>query len=252
MGWFLGRCPGFSCGSHTPNRLLGPWDGAQGFRADNPKPRNDSGHGCQVLRETSSRVWCTRSSTDTVCSVWLQELSRSASCRNGARPPSSTSTSSKPRVHADAPRMAEHGCSPAAPTNRRNQHPPACSARTSDTSRDQSVSAARTADLGHVEKVRSGLLLLILHVPSKAASAAGHPKTTPQREAAPWCFRKSPGPSKASQPGKPNCCPNQSMQCTMWRGLTGMTGTPAETCGEHGYWDGAQGFHAVDPKPQRP
>ena len=34
----LGRCPGFSCGSHTPNRLLGPWDGARGFRADHPKP----------------------------------------------------------------------------------------------------------------------------------------------------------------------------------------------------------------------
>ena len=38
MGRFLGRCPGFSCGSHTPNRLLGPWDGAQGFRAGDPKP----------------------------------------------------------------------------------------------------------------------------------------------------------------------------------------------------------------------
>ena len=25
----LGRCPGFSCGSHTPNRLLGSWDGAR-------------------------------------------------------------------------------------------------------------------------------------------------------------------------------------------------------------------------------
>ena len=34
----LGRCPGFSCGSHTPNRLLGPWDGARGFRAD-PHPK---------------------------------------------------------------------------------------------------------------------------------------------------------------------------------------------------------------------
>ena len=34
----LGRCPGFSCGS-TPNRLLGPWDGARGFPADpHPKP----------------------------------------------------------------------------------------------------------------------------------------------------------------------------------------------------------------------
>ena len=24
--WSLGRCPGFSCGSHIPNRLLGPYD----------------------------------------------------------------------------------------------------------------------------------------------------------------------------------------------------------------------------------
>ena len=29
----LGRCLGFSCGSHTPNRLLGHRDGAQGLRA---------------------------------------------------------------------------------------------------------------------------------------------------------------------------------------------------------------------------
>ena len=90
---FMGRCPGFSW-SHTPNRLLGHRDGAQGLRADNPKPRNDSGHGCQVLRENFFCVWCTRSSAvsqdpfvandphiiddDTVCSVWLQELSKSA------------------------------------------------------------------------------------------------------------------------------------------------------------------------------
>ena len=97
----------------------------------------------------------------------------------------------KPRVHADAhawPKTAaaQQHQQTVEISLRRLQRP------TSDTSRDQSVSAARTSDLGHVEKVRSGLLLVILHVPSKAASAAGHPKTTPQREAAPWCFRKSP------------------------------------------------------------
>ena len=31
---FSGRRPGFSCGSHTPNRSLGVWDGARGFHAD--------------------------------------------------------------------------------------------------------------------------------------------------------------------------------------------------------------------------
>ena len=36
---FLGRRPGSSCGSHTPNRLLGFWDGVRGFHADStPKP----------------------------------------------------------------------------------------------------------------------------------------------------------------------------------------------------------------------
>ena len=35
---FWGRCPGFSRGSHTPNRLLGRWDGARGFPAD-PTPQ---------------------------------------------------------------------------------------------------------------------------------------------------------------------------------------------------------------------
>ena len=56
--------------------------------------------------------------------------------------------------------------SPAAPAYRRDQPPPPA-AQSSDSSKDKSVSAARMADLGHVEKVRSELLLLILHVPSK-------------------------------------------------------------------------------------
>ena len=93
---FLGRCPGFSCGSHTPNRLLGRRDGAQGFHADTPQTaERPSGQSTAQRHWTrlpgSPRnffcVWCTRSSTETVCSVWLQELSRSARCRNGARPP---------------------------------------------------------------------------------------------------------------------------------------------------------------------
>ena len=177
---FLGRCPGFSCGSHTPNRLLGHRDGAQGFRADNPKPRNDSGHGCQVLRENFFCVWCTRSSTvddDTVCSVWLQELSRSARCRTGHVPQQHV-TVLKTRGPCRRPRMAEHGCSPAAPTNRQNQPPPPAAPDLGHVKGPISLRCPH-GDLGHVEKVRSGLLLLILHVPSKAASAAGHPKTTP-------------------------------------------------------------------------
>ena len=44
---FSGRCPGFSCGSHTPNRLLGHRDGARGFHADTPqtaeRPSGQSG-----------------------------------------------------------------------------------------------------------------------------------------------------------------------------------------------------------------
>ena len=67
---FLGRCPGFSRGSHTPNRLLGHRDGAQGFRADHPKPRNDSGQRLSAPQQTTSQY----PRDDTVCSVWLQEL----------------------------------------------------------------------------------------------------------------------------------------------------------------------------------
>ena len=85
---FLGRCPGFPSGSHTPNRLLGHRDGAQGFRADYPKPRNDSGQRLPAPLQTTSSVFgvqpfivCesrSNSSPMIPCSVWLQELNKSA------------------------------------------------------------------------------------------------------------------------------------------------------------------------------
>ena len=64
----LGRCPGFSCGSHTPNRLLGYRDGARVFRADHLKPRRFASSG-SLRMILSTRTLLVRL-------VWLQELSK--------------------------------------------------------------------------------------------------------------------------------------------------------------------------------
>ena len=131
------------------SRCAGSWVGARGFHA-HPTPQTACSvigtaprvpmqthpklpGGPQAMQRPWTRlpgfrrnffcVWCTRSSTGTVCSVWLQELSRSARCRNGARPPAARQ---RPPAEGPSrrPRMAENGCSPAAPTNRRDQPPP--------------------------------------------------------------------------------------------------------------------------------
>ena len=45
---YSGRRPGFSCGSHTPNRLLGVWDGAPGFSCGSHTPNHSVLHSQQL------------------------------------------------------------------------------------------------------------------------------------------------------------------------------------------------------------
>ena len=132
-----GRCPGFSRGSHTPNRIVSPWR-------------------LEHLEHWTTAAW---SSANFTC------VSGEPSRPSGRTPPDG-SVAAAPRQPSRAPsfskpRLPRRSASAASSARSRTRPGP-----------DQSPLPA-PADLGHVEKVRNGLLLLILHV-------AVPPKLLPQ------------------------------------------------------------------------
>ena len=125
---FLGRCPGFSRGSHTPNCIVSPWR-------------------LEHLEHWTTAAW---SSANFTC------VSGEPSRPSGRTPPDG-SVAAAPRQPSRAsssskPRLLRRSASAASNVRSRTRPGP-----------DQSPLPA-PADLGHVEKVRNGLLLLILHV----------------------------------------------------------------------------------------
>ena len=114
----------------------------------------------------------------------------------------------------------------------------------SDMLRNRSVSAA-PADLGHLEKVRRRLLLLILDVliPFKSCFRSwSSPNHLKRREAARWCFRTKPSSARHGT-GHPQA--SIQPEKVPWNVAWDERNKHPHTC----CWGGAQGFPAVDPKP---
>ena len=86
----LRRCPGFPRGSHTQNRLLGPWDGARGFPAD-LTPRTAlcrmgaSARWIPRLAERPLELWTPAAANFCVRLVWFQERSKVKALNHGPK-----------------------------------------------------------------------------------------------------------------------------------------------------------------------